>query len=72
MGDIQAAQGTFEAAAQSYEKVSIIIDDEEVTPRALEKAVDAYRKAARDPDAKRLYNTLQSRYPEYIQKKKQP
>ena len=72
-GDIQKGRGNFEQAGKIYESVTVIIDDDEITPRALEKAVEAYQKAGRDADAKRLLNTLQSRYPEYVQrKKKQP
>lgn len=69
-GDIQKARGNFEQAAKIYESVTVIIDDEEITPRALEKAVAAYEKAGKEVEAKRLLNTLQSRYPEYMQRKK--
>ncbi|MDQ3622761.1 MAG: tetratricopeptide repeat protein, partial [Verrucomicrobiota bacterium] len=66
-GDIEMARGLIEAAGKTYESVSVIIDDEEITPRALEKALGAYAQAGRDVDAKRLMNTLKSRYPEYYQ-----
>lgn len=69
-GDIEIARGGSEKAAKIYESVSVVIDDENVTPKALEKAVDAYRRASMDVEAKRLLNLLQSRYPEYAQKKK--
>jgi TolA-binding protein len=69
-GDIQKARGNSDAAAKIYDSVAVIIDDEEITPRALEKAIAAYQKAGSDTDAKRLLNTLKSRYPEYIQRKK--
>jgi TolA-binding protein len=69
-GDIQAGRGNPEEAAKIYEAITVIIDEEEVTPPALEKAVEAYKKAGREADAKRLFNTLQSRYPEYVQRKK--
>ncbi len=68
-GDIEGARGNWDAAARRYAEVSVILDDEEVTPRALEKAVDAYHKAGKEPEAKKILNTLQSRYPEYFQKK---
>ena len=72
-GDIQMGRGNSEAAAKIYESVALIIDDEEITPRALEKGIEAYQKAGNDAEAKRLLNTLQSHYPEYMQrKKKQP
>ena len=69
-GDIQMGRGNSEPAAKIYESVTVIIDDEEITPRALEKAVEAYQKAGKDVEAKRLLNTLKSRYPEYVQRKK--
>jgi TolA-binding protein len=69
MGDLLMAQEKFEEAAKVYEGVSLVIDDENVTPRALEKAIDAYRKAGKEVEANKLLNTLQSRYPEYYQKK---
>ena len=69
-GDIDVARGDAEKAAKIYESVSVVIDDESVTPGALEKGVGAYRAAGLDNDAKRLLNLLQSRYPEYAQRKK--
>ena len=55
-------------AAKIYQAVGAVLDDESVTPRALEKAVEAYKKAGREPEAKKTLNTLQSRYPEYLQR----
>jgi len=69
-GDIQAAQEHWLDAAKTYESVSVIIDDESVTPRAGEKSVACYRKAGEDDVAKKLLNKLQSRYPEYFQNKR--
>jgi len=69
-GDILAAQEKWTDAAKTYEAVTVIIDDESVTPRAGEKAVQAYRKAGDEDSAKKLLNKLQSRYPEYFQNKK--
>ena len=69
-GDVQAARGDWEAAARRYASVAAILDDEEVTPRALEKAYEAYQKLGKEPEAKKALNALQSRYPEYFQKKK--
>jgi TolA-binding protein len=69
-GDIQAAQEQWLDAAKTYESVSIIIDDENVTPRAGEKSVACYRRAGEEEIAKKLLNKLQSRYPEYFQNKR--
>lgn len=67
-GDIQMAQGNYEEAAKIYRSVSAVLDEEPVTPRALEKAVAAYKKAGNEAEAKKTLNTLQSRYPEYYQR----
>jgi TolA-binding protein len=71
-GDVDMARTEFEKAAKVYESVSVVIDDEKITPEALEKAVAAYRQAGNESEAKRLLNLLQSRYPEYYQRKKSP
>lgn len=67
-GDVLFARGQFEEAAKTYRAVSAVIDDEAVTPRALEKAVAAYKKAGDEAEAKKTLNLLQSRYPEYYQR----
>lgn len=69
-GDIQAAQAKWAEAGKIYESVTSVIDDENLTPRAGEKAVAAYRSAGMEEEAKKLLNKLQSRYPEYFQNKK--
>jgi TolA-binding protein len=67
-GDVLVARGQFEEAAKTYRAVSAVIDEESVTPRALEKAVAAYKKAGDEAEAKKTLNLLQSRYPEYFQR----
>lgn len=69
-GDIQAAKGNWTEAAKMYTSVAVILDNDEITPRALEKAVEAFKKAGKDDEAKKTFNQLQSRYPEYLQHKK--
>jgi TolA-binding protein len=64
-GDIQMAHKNFEEAAKVYESVAVILDDPEVTPEALEKAVAADRAAGKIPEADKTLNKLKSRYPEY-------
>jgi len=70
-GDIQMARGKFEEAAKVYESVAVILDDPEITPQALEKAVDGWRKAGRTEEAEKTLNKLKSRYPEFWQRKSQ-
>ena len=67
-GDIQMARNNFAEAARLYESVAVILDDPEVTPQALEKAVKAWKAAGAEDEAKKTLNKLQSRYPEYLQR----
>ena len=69
-GDIQMARGNFSEAAKLFESVATILDNDEVTPMALEKAVEAWKAAGDEGRSKKTLNTLKSRYPEYLQKKR--
>jgi TolA-binding protein len=69
-GDIALARNDYDLAAKLYSAVAPNLDDEEITPRALERAVEAYKKAGKDAEAKKALNLLNSRYPEYLQRKK--
>jgi len=42
-----------------------VFDDSDVTPRALEKACIALKAEGKEPEAAKVLNTLQSKYPEY-------
>ncbi|MEI8340875.1 MAG: tetratricopeptide repeat protein [Verrucomicrobiota bacterium] len=64
-GDILMAQQQYEEAARIYQKVALVFDDQEVTPQALEKACIALKTAGKAPEAAKVLNTLQSKYPEY-------
>jgi TolA-binding protein len=64
-GDIAVARGDSVGAAKIYMSVSVVFDDSEVTPRALDRAIDAYRRAGNADEAAKVLNTLRSRYPEY-------
>jgi tetratricopeptide (TPR) repeat protein len=69
-GKVEMSRNAPDKAAKIFESVSVVIDDESVTPVALELGVEAYRSAGEEADAKRLLNLLQSRYPEYSQRRK--
>lgn len=64
-GDIAAARGDREQASKIYRGISVIIDDPEITPRALEKAWEVLKKSGAEPEAAKVLNELQTRYPEY-------
>ncbi len=64
-GDIARARGADAEAAKIFLSISVIIDDPEITPRALEKAWQALNAAGDEKQAAKTLNELQSRYPEY-------
>lgn len=65
LGDIAAGAGDHEKAARVYMSISVVFDDPQITPAALEKAAKAYQRAGKAAEAAKVINTLQSRYPEY-------
>ncbi len=64
-GDIAAARGENEQASKIYRGISVIIDDPEITPKALEKAYLILKKTGDEAEAAKILNDLQTRYPEY-------
>ena len=50
--------------------IPVTLDDEEVSPRALERALEIQTKLGNASEVKRLENQLRSKYPEYFQKKR--
>jgi len=68
-GDILMARKKPEEAAKVYESVAVMLDDPEITPEALEKAMDAWRACGREDEANKTLNKIKSRYPEYWQRK---
>ena len=71
-GDVEAGRGNTTKALQIYETIPVTLDDEEVSPRALERALELHTKLGNATEAKRLENQLRSKYPEYLQKKRAP
>jgi TolA-binding protein len=45
--------------------VALLYDDPVITPRALSKAADAYRRAGKTEEADRVAKQLRDRYPNY-------
>jgi tetratricopeptide (TPR) repeat protein len=71
-GDVEAGRGNTTKALQIFETIPVTLDDEEVSPRALERALEIHTKLGNVADAKRVENQLRSKYPEYFQKKRAP
>jgi len=68
-GEIQMARGSYEDAAKLFLSVSVLLDDPNITPHAMELAVGALKKAGKDAEAAKTLNDLKTRYSEYLQKK---
>ncbi|CAN5612830.1 hypothetical protein BH20VER1_BH20VER1_30080 [soil metagenome] len=64
-GDVQLERGRFEDAARLFMGVALLHDDPVITPRALQKAADAYVKAGKQAEADRATEQLRTRYPEF-------
>ena len=71
-GDVEVGRGDVKKALQIFETIPVTLDDEEVSPRALERALEIHTKLGNASDVKRLENQLRSKYPEYLQKKRAP
>ena len=69
-GDVEAGRGNTTKALQIYETIPVTLDDEEVSPRALERALELHTMLGNATEVKRLENQLRSKYPEYFQKKR--
>lgn len=65
LGDIAAESGDLDGAAKEYLVVSQIFTDPEITPRALDKAINAYRSLGNQARAAELEQQLKSAYPNY-------
>ena len=68
-GDVLASQKSWEAAAKTYESISIAFDEDQLAPPAMEKAFEAYRTAGKLKESQNVLNRLQSRYPEYARER---
>jgi TolA-binding protein len=64
-GEISFARGDFDGAARAFMTVAVLYDDSSITPRALQRAADAYRKANNEPEAEKALQELQQRFPDF-------
>lgn len=65
LGDIAAAAGNLSEAVKDYLVVSQIFMDPEITPKALTKAINAYRTLGDQAKAQELTQELSRSYPNY-------
>jgi TolA-binding protein len=64
-GEISFARGDYDGAARAFMTVAVLYDDSSITPRALQRAADAYRKANNEPEADKALEELQQRFPDF-------
>ncbi len=69
-GEISFARGDYDGAARAFMTVAVLYDDSSVTPRALRRAADSYRKANNEPEAEKALQELQQRFPDFIKSPK--
>jgi TolA-binding protein len=62
-GEIYFSTADYDSAARAFMSVSVLTDDPEVTPRALSRAVEAYRRAQRPEEADKALKELSERFP---------
>ena len=68
VGEVEFARGNYENAAKSYLSVAVLYEDPEVTPRALEKAYQAFQQAGNQDQASKTLSELKTRFPNYLTK----
>jgi TolA-binding protein len=68
VGEVEFARGNYENAAKSYLSVAVLYEDPEVTPRALEKAYQAFQQAGNQDQATKTLSELKARFPNYLTK----
>jgi TolA-binding protein len=69
-GEISYARGDYDGAARAFMTVAVLYDDSSVTPRALRRAADAYRKANNEQEAEKALQELQQRFPDFAKSAK--
>jgi tetratricopeptide (TPR) repeat protein len=69
-GDILLARSDYDGAARAYMTVSVLLEDPSITPRALQKASDAYLRASNRFESENALAELRKRYPTFIKSTK--
>jgi TolA-binding protein len=64
-GDVQVERQHFDEAGKAFMGVALLYDDPAITPRALQKAADAYQKAGKKEEADRVAKQLREKYPDF-------
>lgn len=62
-GDLLSSRQDYASASKAYMTVAVLYDDPVLTPKALTRAVDAYRKAGNPNEAQKTSEELRKRFP---------
>ena len=62
-GDLLYGRHDYSGAAKAYITVAVLSDDAVQTPKALTKAIDAYRRSGTLAEAEKTIAELKNRYP---------
>lgn len=62
-GEIAFARGDYDGASRAFMTVAVLYDDPIVTPKALRRAADAYRKMGNLLEAEKAQSEMQRRFP---------
>ncbi len=71
-GKLEFTQGRYAQAAKSYMSVSVLYDDNELTPQALRLAAEAFEKAGEPGEAAKAQEELKNRFPGFASADKAP
>jgi len=64
-GEISYSKGDYDGAARAFMTIAVLYDDASLTPRALRRAADAYKKADNTLESQKALHELQQRYPDF-------
>ena len=62
-GEIYFSEADYESAARAFMSLAVLTDDPEITPRALKRGAESYRRAEKDSEADNALKELGQRFP---------
>ncbi len=65
VGEIEFSRGDYDAAARAFMTVALLYEDPVITPRALQRGAESYRRANNDTEADKATDELQRRFPDF-------
>ena len=68
-GEVMMQRGDYAGAARAFMTIAVLYDDAEITPKALDRAVAAYKKTGNDDEADKAKAEREKRYPAKDDKK---